>query len=293
MHASAAAFGIALEPRDARAAVPEERESRRRRAVRRDGSDDVRLWRARTRCWRFSASPPNCSRRFRFRTTSSSGGSIRASVMPWADPTTAPSARARSWACESLARTRRCAGRLSGQHRTRRNSSGSLLAICPRRSSGDEFLARYGGTGDTRDDRRAWPAIPRAGAGGASRLRARARGDAFGSCCARQPGKTGASGSATLMYESHASYGACGLGSPGTDRLVELVRGRRSGGGLVWRANHRRRQRRHGGRDRPAGRVGGHRARRRRVRAATGYRPHVFAGSSPGVAAFGARSITL
>jgi len=29
---------------------------------------------------------------------------------------------------------------------------------------------------------------------------------------------------ATLMYESHASYGACGLGSEGTDRLVALVR---------------------------------------------------------------------
>jgi len=27
-----------------------------------------------------------------------------------------------------------------------------------------------------------------------------------------------------LMYQSHASYSACGLGSPGTDRLVELVR---------------------------------------------------------------------
>jgi L-arabinokinase len=27
-----------------------------------------------------------------------------------------------------------------------------------------------------------------------------------------------------LMYQSHASYGACGLGSDGTDRLVELVR---------------------------------------------------------------------
>jgi L-arabinokinase len=27
-----------------------------------------------------------------------------------------------------------------------------------------------------------------------------------------------------LMFESHASYGACGLGSAGTDRLVELVR---------------------------------------------------------------------
>ncbi len=27
-----------------------------------------------------------------------------------------------------------------------------------------------------------------------------------------------------LMYQSHASYGACGLGSEGTDRLVEMVR---------------------------------------------------------------------
>ena len=27
-----------------------------------------------------------------------------------------------------------------------------------------------------------------------------------------------------LMYESHASYGACGLGSGGTDLLVKLVR---------------------------------------------------------------------
>jgi L-arabinokinase len=26
------------------------------------------------------------------------------------------------------------------------------------------------------------------------------------------------------MFQSHASYGACGLGSDGTDRLVELVR---------------------------------------------------------------------
>jgi L-arabinokinase len=30
--------------------------------------------------------------------------------------------------------------------------------------------------------------------------------------------------SGTLMYESHASYSACGLGSEGTDRLVALAR---------------------------------------------------------------------
>ena len=45
-----------------RAPVPDERESRRRCAVRRDGPDDVRLRRARTRCWRCSVSRPNCRR---------------------------------------------------------------------------------------------------------------------------------------------------------------------------------------------------------------------------------------
>ena len=35
-----------------------------------------------------------------------------------------------------------------------------------------------------------------------------------------------------LMYESHASYGACGLGSEGTDRLVSLVRDAGPPGGL-------------------------------------------------------------
>jgi galactokinase len=35
-----------------------------------------------------------------------------------------------------------------------------------------------------------------------------------------------------LMYASHASYSACGLGSEGTDRLVELVREAGAGQGL-------------------------------------------------------------
>lgn len=35
-----------------------------------------------------------------------------------------------------------------------------------------------------------------------------------------------------LMYQSHASYGACGLGSSGTDRLVQLVRSAGAGRGL-------------------------------------------------------------
>ncbi|MGA7122285.1 MAG: galactokinase family protein [Polyangiaceae bacterium] len=35
-----------------------------------------------------------------------------------------------------------------------------------------------------------------------------------------------------LMYQSHSSYGACGLGSDGTDRLVELVREAGAAAGL-------------------------------------------------------------
>jgi L-arabinokinase len=35
-----------------------------------------------------------------------------------------------------------------------------------------------------------------------------------------------------LMYESHASYSACGLGSDGTDRLVALAREQGGGGGV-------------------------------------------------------------
>jgi L-arabinokinase len=35
-----------------------------------------------------------------------------------------------------------------------------------------------------------------------------------------------------LMYESHASYSACGLGSDGTDRLVALCRAAGPAGGI-------------------------------------------------------------
>jgi L-arabinokinase len=104
-------------------------------------------------------------------------------------------------------------------------------------------------------------------------------------------GREGRLGS--LMYDSHAGYGACGLGSPGTDRLVALVRAAGPAAGLY-------------GARITGGGCGGTVAvlGRRDASAAiahivdayekgTGYRPHVFAGSSPGAAAFGCRSITL
>ena len=96
-----------------------------------------------------------------------------------------------------------------------------------------------------------------------------------------------------LMYESHASYGQCGLGSPGTDRLVDLVRREGPASGLYG-------ARITGGGSGGTVAVLGRRdagAAIARVAEAyerdTGYRPYVFAGSSPGVLAFGGRTIVL
>ena len=96
-----------------------------------------------------------------------------------------------------------------------------------------------------------------------------------------------------LMYQSHASYSACGLGAAATDRLVALVRaagpaaglygakitGGGSGGTVAVLA-------RRGGRaavEAIAARYG----------AETGRAPAVFAGSSPGAHAFGVRRFAV
>jgi L-arabinokinase len=161
----------------------------------------------------------------------------------------------------------------------------------PEHMSGDEFLARYGRTADpvtsVERGRRycvraptAHPVYERSRAETFRRLLPESAEDAR-----RHLGQ--------LMYESHASYGHCGLGSEGTDRLVALVRGeglaaglygaRITGGGC-------------GGTVAVIGRRGAAPAIARVADAyeqQTGYRPHIFAGSSPGVMAVGARSITL
>jgi L-arabinokinase len=91
-----------------------------------------------------------------------------------------------------------------------------------------------------------------------------------------------------LMYESHASYSACGLGSDGTDRLVALARqagtargiygakitGGGSGGTVALLTN--------------ADAGDAVRAIARRYAEESGRDAHVFAGSSPGAARVGA-----
>lgn len=158
----------------------------------------------------------------------------------------------------------------------------------PEAIDGSAFLARYGGTTDpvTRVDPRRryavriptghpvfehervteWARLLRGGAAGA--------GDGA---------RLGA-----LMYESHASYSACGLGSDGTDRLVALGReagaargiygakitGGGSGGTVAFLGD--------------AGAGETVRAIASRYRAETGRDAHVFEGSSPGAARVGA-----
>jgi L-arabinokinase len=90
-----------------------------------------------------------------------------------------------------------------------------------------------------------------------------------------------------LMYQSHNSYGACGLGSDGTDQLVELVRARGPAAGLY-------------GAKITGGGSGGTVAVLARAGSAeiihelaadyerrSGHRATVIGGSSPGAAAFG------
>lgn len=98
-----------------------------------------------------------------------------------------------------------------------------------------------------------------------------------------------------LMYQSHDSYSACGLGSPGTDLIVKLVRAagpskglygaRITGGGS-------------GGTVAILGRADAQRsideiAEKYRSASLVGYRPLIFSGSSQGADAFGSRVVTI
>ena len=100
-----------------------------------------------------------------------------------------------------------------------------FAAHLPERISGAEFLRRYGGTTDTvtRVDPAREYAVRQATA---HPVYENARVTRFAELMAAlNPGDRGvAREMGALMFESHASYGACGLGSDGTDLLVALVR---------------------------------------------------------------------
>ena len=173
-----------------------------------------------------------------------------------------------------------------------------LVAGVPDRMPGASFLARYGGTTDlvTRVDpaktysvrvpARHPVAEHQRVVRWRTRLQAFARGDA------EDVHALGVELGA-LMYESHASYSACGLGSSGTDDLVALARDAGAGRGIF-------------GAKITGGGSGGTVAFLTRADAgsaveeiAARYAEHsgravyVFSGSSPGAAAFGTRRISL
>jgi L-arabinokinase len=167
------------------------------------------------------------------------------------------------------------------------------LAHClPEVMSGDEYVARYGGTADT---------VTSVESGRRYHIRAasahpvyeRRRAEVFRQLLLQPESGERCRQLGELMYESHASYGRCGLGSAGTDRLVALVRAEGVAAGL------------YGARITGGGSGGTVAALGRRDAAdaiarvatayhqQTGYPPHVFAGSSPGVVAFGTRTVTF
>lgn len=166
---------------------------------------------------------------------------------------------------------------------------GKFAARLPETLLGEEFLARHGGTTDT---------VTSIEPGRTYAVRAPAahavyenfRVNEFSRLLRSQhqrPNTHEQESLGELMYQSHASYSSCGLGSAGTDDLVELVRAAGVSRGLY-------------GAKITGGGSGGTVAvlgRRdagpavagvaRRFADKTGHNPHIFSGSSPGSATFG------
>jgi L-arabinokinase len=166
-----------------------------------------------------------------------------------------------------------------------------LARYLPEEMSGDEFLARYGGTSDTvtsvERGRRYCVRAP-----AAHPVYERQRAEEFRRLL-QESGEDVRRRLGDLMYESHASYGCCRLGSKGTDRLVALVRAQEPAAGLYGARITG------GGSGGTVAVIGRRDAAPAIARVAdayeqqTGHRPYVFAGSSPGVIAFGTRTVTF
>lgn len=159
---------------------------------------------------------------------------------------------------------------------------GDLVRRLPETMNGADFLARYGATSDTAtrvDPERAYAVRNPTAHPVFEHFRVRA----FAELLAAPRTSRRSELLGELMYQSHASYSSCGLGSPGTDLLVRLVR--ESGRGL------------HGAKITGGGSGGTVAVLGQRgadvgpivaaYASRTGHRPHVFSGSSPGAAAFG------
>jgi L-arabinokinase len=156
----------------------------------------------------------------------------------------------------------------------------------PQEMSGAEFLARYGGITDTVTSvspDREYPVRQATRHPVWEHHRVRL----FATILADWGGGEQANALGELMYQSHESYSACGLGSPGTDELVRLVREAGPGAGLYGAKIT-------GGGSGGTVAVLGRRGAAGAVEAvaagyaaATGRTPLVISGSSAGAGAFG------
>ncbi len=107
----------------------------------------------------------------------------------------------------------------------------SFAAHLPAQILGEEFLRRYDGISDTAtsvDANRTYPIF----AATRHPIYENARVNRFAEVLLHWHGIEDARVLGELMYESHQSYSACGLGSDGTDELVKLVRDAGPDGGL-------------------------------------------------------------
>jgi L-arabinokinase len=159
----------------------------------------------------------------------------------------------------------------------------------PRLISGSDFLQRFAGVTDrlsTIDPATEYPVQ----AATRHPIYENARVNAFARILKNWRDERDAVRLGDLMYESHESYSTCGLGSDGTDALVQLVRNssadglygaKITGGGS-------------GGTVAILGRRGADEAIQRiaqRYREESGYDPAIISGSSPGASSFGSLRI--
>ncbi len=161
----------------------------------------------------------------------------------------------------------------------------------PEQIRGEEFLARFYGTTDPVtqvDPQRTY--ITRQPAAHAVYENSRVR--RFAQLLDEQSGEAQFEQLGELMYESHASYSACGLGSEGTDLLVDLVRAHGKRNGLYGAKIT-------GGGSGGTVAILGKREAEWAVHEIansyskkTGHHPIVFCHSSPGAAAFGFLHLT-
>lgn len=161
-----------------------------------------------------------------------------------------------------------------------------FAALLPESMPGAEFLARYGDTNDpvttVEPDRNYAIRAPTM-----HPIYENARVREFAELLQRPESLNEKIALGQLMYESHASYSACGLGAQTTDLLVELVRATGADQGLYGAKIT-------GGGSGGTVAVLGDRDAEPAVKkvadrfaAVMGYEPYIFRGSSPGSAAFG------